>query len=380
MAAISGECSERFAKVHETLARSLNSGADLGASVAVLLDGEPVVDIWGGFTDETRSTRWERDTIVNVWSTTKTISSLCLVMLSDRGEVDLDAPVARYWPEFAARGKEGVLVRHVLGHTAGLSSWDEPITLEDLYDWEKCTSLLARQAPWWEPGTASGYHVLTQGYLVGELVRRVTGQSVGAFVAEQIARPTGADFHIGLAPEHDHRVARVVPAPPPEANFASHRDTVAARTLANPVLDATWAWREKWRRAEIPAVNGHGNARSVARIHAALACGGRTGGTRLLSAEGCRAIYREQARGVDLVLGAPVRNGIGFLLNGQEMRVGCGERSCFGGGWGGSLVMVDPDLRLVVSFVMNRMGTEDAPGRGAAFVDAAYRALKGSRA
>jgi CubicO group peptidase (beta-lactamase class C family) len=146
------------------LADSLDSGLDLGASVAVSLDGELVVDIWGGFVDEAGSMPWARDTIVNVWSTTKTVSNLCLLVLADRGELDLDASVARYWPEFAAGGKECVLIRHVLGHTAGLSTWEEPIEPDDLYDWQKCTELLARQTPLWEPGTASVYHALTQGY------------------------------------------------------------------------------------------------------------------------------------------------------------------------------------------------------------------------
>src|SRR5882762_6625144 len=213
MAHTEGTCDERFEAVREALAASLDMD-DVGASAAVYVDGEPVVDIWGGHTDQERTRPWERDTITNVWSTTKTMTALCALMLADQGELDFQAPVARYWPEFAAAGKEGVLVRHLMGHTAGLSGWTEPMKEEDLYDWEKATSLLAAQAPWWEPGTASGYHAVTQGYLVGEEVRRVTGQTLGTFFAKGVAGPLGADFHIGLAPEHDSRVAPVIPPPP----------------------------------------------------------------------------------------------------------------------------------------------------------------------
>ncbi|HET6795183.1 MAG TPA: serine hydrolase domain-containing protein [Acidimicrobiales bacterium] len=189
MAEVHGSCDHRFERVREVLSANLDSGADLGASVAVYLDGEAVVDIWGGWRDPDRTVPWDRDTIVNVWSTTKTMTALCALILADRGELDLDAPVARYWPEFAAGGKSEVLVRHLMSHTSGLSGWAEPVTMGDLYDWERTTSLLAAQGPWWEPGTASGYHALTQGYLVGEVVRRITGHSLGRFFADEVSGP-----------------------------------------------------------------------------------------------------------------------------------------------------------------------------------------------
>ena len=198
MAEVHGKCDDRFSAVQRAFVDNFDRGLDVGASVAVALDGEIVVDLWGGYADEARTTPWERDTITNVWSSTKTVTALCALILHDRGELDVDAPVARYWPEFAANGKEGVLVRHLMSHTAGLSGWEEPVTFEDICDWDKATSLLAAQAPWWEPGSASGYHALTQGYLVGEVVRRVTGQSLGTFLAKEVAGPVGADFHVGL--------------------------------------------------------------------------------------------------------------------------------------------------------------------------------------
>ena len=172
MVEISGSCDERFTAVRDAMARNFEQGLDVGASVAVTIDGELVVDLWGGYADEAQRTPWERDTITNVWSTTKTMTALCALMLADRGAIDLHAPVARYWPEFAAAGKEGVEVRHLLGHTSGLSGWQEPITVETYYDWERSTALLAAQAPWWEPGSASGYHAVSQGHLVGEVIRR----------------------------------------------------------------------------------------------------------------------------------------------------------------------------------------------------------------
>jgi CubicO group peptidase (beta-lactamase class C family) len=375
MTELSGVCGERFARVREAMRQNFEKGQDVGASVAVTLNGELVVDLWGGYADEARTTPWQRDTITNVWSTTKTMTALCALVLADRGAIDLHAPVAKYWPEFAAAGKEKVEVRHLLGHTSGLSGWQEPITAETLYDWEKATSLLAAQAPWWEPGTASGYHAITQGYLVGEVIRRVTGKSVGTFFREELAGPLGADFHIGLDPAQFGRVANVIP-PPPLAIGEADPHSVAMRTFGNPPVDARWAWTDAWRKAEIPAANGHGNARSVALVQAVLACGGELCGRRFLSAQGCAAVLEEQSHGTDLVLGVPIRFGMGYGLNSAELPISPSERVCFWGGWGGSLIVVDLDARLTVAYVMNRMG-EGTLGdtRGLGIVEAAYASL-----
>ena len=261
-----------------------------------------------------------------------------------------------------------------MGHTAGLSGWSEKMDAEDLADWEKCTSLLANQAPWWTPGDGSGYHAVTQGYLVGEVVRRITGQTLGTFFAKEVAGPLGADFHIGLAPEHYSRVAPVIP--PPALTVDPDPASLAGRTLTNPRLRGEVAWEEAWRRAEIPAANGHGNARSVAAIQAVLACGGEAGGARLLSAAGCDAVFSEQAHGTDLVLGVPLRLGMGYGLTSAELPVSPNPRACFWGGWGGSLVVVDLDARMVVAYMMNRMG-EGTLGdmRKAGIVLAAYASV-----
>ena len=272
MTEIRGVCAEKFGAVRATLAESLEKD-DVGASAAVFVDGEPVVDIWGGFADAARTIPWQRDTITCVWSTTKTMVALCLLILADRGQVYLAAPVARYWPEFAAAGKDGVQVRHVLAHTAGLPDFDPPVTAADLYDWPAVTARLAAQSLRWAPGTAAGYHAVTQGFMLGEVIRRVTGRLPGVFFAEEVAGPLGADFHIGLPAEHDHRVAPVI-APPSGA-------------AAGAGIRASDGNSQSWRRAQIPAASGFGNARSVAAVQSVLACGGTVAGLRLLSAAGC---------------------------------------------------------------------------------------------
>jgi CubicO group peptidase (beta-lactamase class C family) len=375
---IQGTCDERFKGVSDVLAANIDRGADVGASVAVTIDGEMVVDIWGGYADEDQSRPWAQDTITNVWSSTKTMTALCALILADQRELDLNRAVSDYWPEFGAGDKRNVvLVRHLLAHTAGLPGWSAPMTTEDLYDWEKATSLLAAQEPWWEPGTASGYHALTQGYLVGEVIRRVTGQTVGTFFREQVAAPLGADFHIGLDPGEFERVANVIPPPPMSEEMMSAASETAIRTLSNPPLSAEPSWTEAWRRAEIPAANGHGNARSVAFIQAAMANGGEVGGRRLLSAAGVERVLEEQSYGTDLVMGMPIRFGIGYGLPSPEIPMTPSARACFWGGWGGSVVLVDMDNRMTFAYMMNRMG-EGLVGddRGFGLAIAVYQALE----
>jgi CubicO group peptidase (beta-lactamase class C family) len=352
MAEIKGEYDERFRGVAEALSRNLDRGLDVGASAAVVLDGQPMVDIWGGYRDAARTEPWEADTIVNVFSTTKTMTALCALILADRGELDVHAPVIRYWPEFAQAGKEGIEVRELLGHTSGLSGWDVALAPEDLADWDRCTALLAAQAPWWKHGTQSGYHAITQGYLIGEVVRRITGQSIGQFFKDRVAEPLGADFHIGVPPDVDPRVAPLIP-PPPADRLDMGLPEIGVRTLSNPLVTGLTSSEEWWRRAEIPAANGHGNARSVAAIQSVIACGGEARGTRLLSAQGVEALFDEQSRGRDLVLDLPLRFGLGFGLASQTMPMG--PRSCGWGGYGGSVVVNDLDARVTIAYVMNRM-------------------------
>ncbi len=352
MAEVNGTWDDRFGKVAETLATSIESGADVGASVAVMIDGETLVDIWGGHLDAERTVPWERDTIINVWSTTKTMTFVCALMLADRGELDFFAPVSKYWPEFAANGKEHVEVRHLMSHTAGLSGWQELIAVEELADWEKCTSALADQKPWWEPGSASGYHAVTQGYLIGEIVRRITGTSIGQWFASEVAGPLGADFHIGLPESEDSRVAPVIPPETPDLG-ALDPFSLIVRTFSNPPLSASWANELWWRRAEIPAANGHGNARSVATVQSIVAGRGETRGVRLFKESTADQIFLEQANGNDLVLMVPLRFGMGYGLSSETMPGG--PRTCYWGGYGGSVIVMDQDLKMTVCYVMNRM-------------------------
>jgi CubicO group peptidase (beta-lactamase class C family) len=374
---INGTCDDKFAAVYDAFENNFTENGDVGASVAVSVNGQMVVDLWGGGTSADGTGDWAEDTIVNVYSTTKTMAALTLLVLADRGEVDLDASVADYWPEFAANGKEGVKVRHFMSHSAGLSGLDEPVGENDLYDWEKITGLLAAQAPWWEPGTASGYHAITQGYLIGEVVRRVSGRTLGQYFADEIARPLGADFHIGLDERHFDRVAELVPPEaPPQSAMDPDPDSVAARTFSSPPIDALWSRNAAWRKAEIPAANGHGNARSVVRAQTPVACGGSAFGVDLLRPETVERIFDEQTNGTDLVLGVPLRFGMGYGLQSELMPLGPNKKVCYWGGWGGSLALIDCDARICISYVMNKMvATLMGDPRSGSLVTATYQSL-----
>lgn len=377
MANVHGFADPKFDKLAELLSTTLDSGDDLGASVSVTVEGETVVDLWGGFADEGKTRTWDKDTITNVFSTTKTMTSLAALVLADQGDLDVHAPVASYWPEFAANGKERIEVRHLMGHTSGVSGWAQPVEVADLYDWDKSTSMLAAQEPWWEPGTASGYHALNQGHLVGEVIRRISGKSLGQFFADEIAEPLGVDFHIGLDPSEHHRVSNVVPPPPlPFDMDALDPDSPMFKTFTGPTPEASMSWTPEWRQAEIGAANGHGNARSVARAQAVVANGGEIDGVRLLSPRTIDLIFEEQAHGTDLVLGVPVRFGIGYALPSEASPHLPDGRICYWGGWGGSAIIVDLDRHMTFAYVMNRMaeGLLGDP-RGEGLIRATYDIL-----
>jgi CubicO group peptidase (beta-lactamase class C family) len=378
-AAVEGTCDPRFSRVRDVLAANLASGADIGASAAVFIDGSPIVDIWGGFADAARTQPWTRDTIVNNFSTTKTMTALCALILADRGELDLDAPVVRYWPEFAVEGKRDVLVRHLLSHSSGLPGWTEPMTLADILDREKATTLLARQAPWWKPGTAVGYHAITFGPLLGEVIRRVTGKTLGRFFAEDVAGPLGADYHIGTGPEHDHHVAVMIAGTDIRPRVGA--DTITDRVFFNPYVTPEDSGTIAWRRGELGGSNGHGNARSVAAVQSVLSAGGEVRGVRLLSQAGCERALEQQADETDLVCGYPLRWGLGYgldnsFISGQYRNRPAGRRIAFWGGAGGSIVVNDFDARMTVAFVMNRhLEHGGIDQRGIDIVCAAYDSL-----
>ena len=352
---IGGFTHDGFENVQKAFEENFNNGSDVGASFCATKNGETVVDLWGGFADPARTRPWVKDTIVNVYSTTKTMTALTALLLADRGQLDFDAPVARYWPEFAANGKERIKVSHLMSHSAGLSGWKEKITKNDLYDWEKATSLLAAQAPFWEPGTAPGYHAMTQGYLVGEVIRRIDGRTVGTVFREEIAEPLGADFHIGLPASEDSRVAELIAPPPGDAVGDQPNMSELVRNMSmNPGVDVAETKTRAWRGAEIPAAGGTGNARSIAEIHAILANGGMAKGKRFISEAGCRKALELQIEGRDLVMDVPARFGMGFGLSGGLIPLP-NPNCIFWGGYGGSLAIIDMDAKTSFGYAMNRM-------------------------
>ena len=372
---VHGLVHERFGPVREQFQRHITSGEDIGASYCATLEGETIVDLWGGHADPARTRPWVKDTIINVYSTTKTMTALTALLVADRGELDFDAPVAKYWPEFAANGKSQVKVSHLMSHSAGLSGWKVPIKAEDLYDWDKATSLLAAQAPFWAPGTACGYHAVTQGYLVGEVVRRITGKTLGAVFREEIASPMGADFYIGLPASEDARVAELL-APPPGTGISDGNQSELIRNMSsNPGIDVAATRTRAWRGAEIPAAGGTGNARSVAQIHTILANGGLANGRRFLSEAGCRKALEFQIGGTDLILGLPVRYGMGFGLSGGRIPFP-NPNTIYWGGYGGSLAIIDMDARTTFAYVMNKMaGTTVGDTRAFSLAMAMWQAL-----
>lgn len=360
MSTIHGHCDPRFQRVADALDQAIADGEELGAAIAIDVEGETVVDVWGGHADAARTRPWTADTIVNVWSSTKTVTALAGLMLVDRGLVEPTTRVAEVWPEFGLNGKHHIEFRHFLTHSSGVSGWDQPVTTEDLYDWDKSTAMLAAQAPWWEPGTAPGYHALTHGHLIGEVLRRVTGTTLKQFVADEIAGPLGADFQIGAGQGDSERIAEIVPAPNPMEGLPPFDQwpEPMLKTFTGPTLDPTAANTAAWRAADIGAANGHTNARALTRILSSISLGGTVNGVELLRPETVERIFDVQCEGADLVLARhPIRWGLGFGLPQLEtIPYIPDEKICFWGGWGGSWETMNPDRRMTTAYVMNKMG------------------------
>lgn len=355
---IHGSYDSKFQAVVDQFEKNFSELGDVGASASATVGGEFVVDIYAGHRDAAKSLPWEEDTIVNVYSTTKTMSFLCILLLAERGQLTVSDKVASHWPEFAQNGKGEIEIRHLLSHSAGLSGLDVRTKPEDLYDWDSICSLLAAQAPWWEPGTQSGYHAITQGYLLGEVVRRITGQTIGSFFREQIAEPLGADFHIGVDPKDFDRIGELIPPPTPIVDPsapAPDQQSIGYKTFISPASDVSQTRTAEWRQAEIPAANGHGNARSVVKAQTVLANHGSAFGVSLLSKETCLSVMQVQTNGLDLVLGVPMTFGLGYGLRSETSPMGVNPNTCFWGGYGGSSIIVDLDANVCFSYVMNKM-------------------------
>jgi CubicO group peptidase (beta-lactamase class C family) len=381
--AILGFCDERFAPVREALEGNFRNHDELGAAVAIEVDGKPVVDVWAGWADDARTRPWERDTLVGVFSLGKAMAALCVLILVERGEVDLDMPVAACWPEFAAAGKRDVTVRMLLSHRAGLPGIRRRLPGDAIYDWQLMTGVLAAEEPWWKPGAAHGYHVNTFGFLAGEIVRRVSGDTIGAFFRDQVAGPLDADFHFGFGPEHDDRVAEYLfagesskftaegaEAEPAVGDDQDRRLMLTRIYLNPPELSGIGTVNTRaWRAAEIPSANGHATARAVARIYSALASGEIIGPATLDEA------VAEASAGPDAVLGRPSRFGLGFQLTQPERPLGPNPRSFGHFGAGGSLGFADPDAGLAFAYVLNRSGPRWQNPRNRALIDALYASL-----
>ena len=371
---INGKCDERFASLREEFERNFTERGDVGASFAATIDGEYVIDLWAGHRDAAKTLPWEKDTIVNVFSTTKTMTALSALVLFDRGELSFDDPVTKYWPQYGQNGKASTLVRHFLGHTAGLPGFGEKLTKAQLYDWDYAISVLERQEPWWNPGEQCAYHAITQGYLVGEVVRRITGQSLGTFFRDNIARPLGSDFHIGLDPQHFPRTAEMLAGGKmPEMPADMVPQFMRGREQGVPDVMPPVTNSADWRQAEIPAGNGHGNARAVVRAQTPIVNGGSAFGINLVSPTTIEQIFRKQGE----MVGMGVKHGIGYGLTGLfAAQMPKDVKVCFWGGAGGSTIILDHTNRACMSYVMNQMDNNMlGDRRGASLTSRFYEGL-----
>jgi len=358
--AIEGTVAPGFEHVRDAFASNFSRGdayEDVGASLAVYRGGRCVVDLWGGYRDSGRTRAWTRDTLINVWSTTKGVTALAVALLVDRGKLSYADAVAKHWPEFAANGKGAITVAQLLSHQGGLPGFSEPTTVEDFYDWERVTSRLARQAPMWPAGTKNSYHAMTFGFLAGELVRRLSGMSPGAFVAREIAGPLNADVFIGLDATLEPRVGEIM-KPSIEPDLAAmNLPPEAIAGLTNPAVEAERPNSRAWRAAQVPAASGHATAFGLARVYGAVADGGSLDGVRLLSRETIARMTEVQTTRPDLMLGFAPNWAMGFATNGIGV-YGPNPRAFGHSGWGGSFGCADTDAKIGIGYVMNRMGAD----------------------
>lgn len=398
MTNVTGYCHPQFDRVREALEQNIAAGVEVGASVYVSVDGEPVVDLWGGWKDREHSGTWDEDTIVNVFSGTKTIASLAVLILVERGQVELDAPVSKYWPEFAANGKDKATVRHLISHTVGIPAWEPPFSMDLAMDIPGATARLAAQAPWWEPGTRGSYHASSFGHLLGELVQRVTGKTIGRFIQEAIAGPLEADVYVGLPDALFPRVATVYPAdelappaPPKVAADTPPDSLVIERELSARTRLGSFSGQKRdplalfnsaeWRRTEFAGSTGHANARGLGRAMGVIANGGTSRGVTLLSEKTIAEIFKEQFAGVDSYYLKPIHWGTGYALAPREQKergplpfLRPGPRTAYWYGTGGSLSIADAERRVAIGYAMNQCRS----GRGAqngVYYDAIYDSL-----
>jgi CubicO group peptidase (beta-lactamase class C family) len=382
---IEGTCDPKFSRVKDTFAENFEKRGEVGAAAAVMLDGKSVVDIWAGHADREKTRPWTRDTLVNVYSTTKGVTAICAHRLADKGLLDIDAPVAKYWPEFAQAGKDKLPVRYLLSHRAGMAAVRKPLDDDALFKWDKMTTALAEQEPWWEPGTKHGYHALTFGHLVGEVIRRITGKTPGTYLRDEIAGPLGLDLHIGLDAKDDARTGDMIAMPPPGpgepnlfAEVMKNPESVAFKAFMNPPggMRPGLVNSREWRAAEIPAANGHTTARSLAKLYGALARGGELDGVRVMSTEQVAKCSIEQSNGPDALLVINTRFSLGFMMSQPGASLGPNAKSFGHPGAGGSLGYADPEAKIGFGYTMNKMHASLLiDPRATALIDAVYASM-----
>ena len=369
---IHGTVDPRFEKVKEAMASNFADGLDHGAAVALMLDGELVVDLWAGYADKAKNKPWQRDTIVNVWSSTKGVVAAAVAMLSDQGKLHYDKPIASVWPEFAAGGKEQITLNQTMSHISGVNGLNVKVTEEDLIAWTPYVDALAAMTPNWKPGTDCAYHALSYGHLAAEPLRRVTGKSIGQFVREEIARPLGVEFYIGVPQEHDHRCAEMIEG-------AGCNDWVSVvlaspypQACANPTPVATAPNHRRWRAAEVPGGNGHCDAKALASIYGDI-CGGHS---KLMNKETRAEASRVRFRGQDTSFNLPTVWGAGFRLEDESYGIWASKQTIGHGGWGGTMAFGDPEAGLGFAYVTNNMlGFETIDPRRERLIFAVYDSL-----
>lgn len=373
---IHGSCEPAFGAVADVFENNFRSHGELGAAVAVYKDGAPVVDLWAGFRDAEETHPWEQDTLVCMMSIGKAVSALCIHILADRGSVDLEAPIAVYWPEFSAKGKQAIPVKWALSHLSSVPVADAA-PRGAIYDWTAMTAAIAEQKPLWPPGTTPCYHTATQGFILGEIVRRVSGKTIGQFIRDEISQPLGLDYFIGLTQEEEARCADMIPSAGNVLSQAQQAtDTLLARGWGQLPKDEDFN-SHAWRSSEIPSANGHGSARSIARLYGALSCGGEIDGVRLLSSAALAAALEEQWTGRDSMSGLNFRIAQGFYLNNPPVRPMGPNPGAFGhSGAGGAQSFGDPTLKLGFAYSPNRMhsGLDIGP-RAAQLIDAVFSSV-----
>ena len=356
-APVGGHCHPRFQSVRDAFTDNFAAGSETGAAIAVTIAGKPVLDLWGGWTNAAHDEPWQEDTIVCCYSVGKAVCAILIWRLHERGELDVDAPVAHYWPEFAQAGKAEIPVRWLLTHQAGLPAIRRPLPAGSQLDWDLMTAALAAQEPWWQPGTAHGYHSNTQGFLLGEIIRRVSGKRIGRFLKDELRDPVGIDFHLGTSAGEDERTADMLPVTSPPDAVRNPINPLQLLANRNPPMPKTGPGSQnsrEYRAAEFPSTNGHGSAKALARLYGALAATGEVDGYPILNPATIREATREQAYGVDEVLGRPTRFASGFQLAMKERPLGPNPETFGHFGGGGSLGFADPDAGLGFGYVMNQ--------------------------